>query len=240
MFPVRPASKGMTSTSASHTVVGLYGGRADAEKAVQDLVSEGFSRDSVSVVAPGKVATAKPGTGDTPNIGPIDEVGSGTDAGTGAAIGGFAGFAAGIAALAIPGIGPILAAGPLAAGLMGAGIGAAAGGIAGALKGQGVPDSHAERYSEAVGRGGCVVMVHTTQDHVDHAADVLDRNGAISVDEPAEAATSGEMPARRLTPEAVQAAKLTEGGSLRDRQREQERRVNVFPGITGSGVQNNS
>ena len=241
MFCRLPASKGMTPTTSSHTVVGLYQGRSDAEKAVQDLVSEGFARDTVSVVAPGKTAPSSSSAADTPNIGPVDELGTGTDAGTGAAIGGFAGFVAGIAALALPGIGPILAAGPLAAGIMGAGIGAAAGGIAGALKRHGLPDTEAARYSAAVGRGGCLVMVHTSAQQVDHAADVLERNGAVDVDEPGEhaAATSG-MPARRLTPEAVEAAKLTEGTGVRDRQRERERRVNVFPGVTGGATEINS
>ena len=223
-----------TPTMSSHTVVGLYNDRTTAEKAVQDLVAEGFAHDSVSVVAPG-AAAAKNLSADTPNIGPIEETGSGTDAGTGAAIGGFAGFAAGIAALAIPGIGPILAAGPLAAGIMGAGIGAAAGGIAGALKSHGITDKEASRYSDAVGRGGCLVMVHTNAQHIDHAADVLDRNGAIDVDEPGEQGDTSTMARRRLTPEAIEAAKLTEGTSVRDRQRERERRVSVYPGITGGG-----
>jgi hypothetical protein len=227
----------MTTSTTTHTVVGLYNGRGQAERAVQDLVNEGFSRDDVSVLAPGTVAAS---SADTPNIGPIAELGSDMTAGTGAAIGGFAGFIAGMAALAIPGIGPVLAAGPLAAGIMGAGLGAAAGGIAGALKSHGIPETHAGRYSEAVGRGGCLVMVQTSENRVDHAADVLDRNGAVSVDEPGEHVAGSEMPHRRLTPEAVEAAKLHEGEGVRDRQRAHERRVGIFPGITGSGPNLNS
>lgn len=224
-------------TATTHTIVGLYASRRDAEKAVQDLVDEGFSRDHISIVARDTSAAASEAArGDIANIGPQETIGSGTSAGTGAAVGGIAGFIAGIAALAVPGIGPILAAGPLAAGLMGAGLGVATGGIVGALKSRGIPDEHARRYSAAIGRGSCMVTVDTPAEKVDHAADILDRNGAINVDEPADHVTTGaDISARTVTPEAIEAAKLKPGEGVRDRQREQERRVNVYPGITGGG-----
>jgi hypothetical protein len=216
-------------TTTTHTIVGLYRRRTEAEKAVQDLVTEGFSRDQISVVAPDSPA-APPAS--APHVGPIDTIGSDTKAGAGAAVGGLAGLFAGMAALAIPGIGPVIAAGPLAAGIMGAGIGAAVGGIAGALKQHGIPERHASRYSAAVGKGASLVVVHSDEPRVDHAADVLDRNGALDVDEPYEhVAASGAQ----LTPGAIEAAKLKPGEGLRDRQRESERRVGVYPGITGSG-----
>jgi hypothetical protein len=208
-------------TANYHTVIGLYSNRAEAERAVQELVNEGFSKDTISVVAPG---SAK----DSPHLGPLNEVGSDPGPGGGAAVGGFAGFLAGMAALALPGIGPVLAVGPFAAGLMGAGIGAAAGGIAGALKGHGVPEEHATRYSEAVGKGDCLVMVHSDSGRVVQAVDILDRNRAVSVDE-----DSAET--RATTPEALEAARTKPGESLRDRQRQQERRASVYPGITGGG-----
>jgi hypothetical protein len=139
-----------------------------------------------------------------------------------------------MAVLAIPGIGPVLAAGPLAAGIMGAGLGAAAGGIVGALKSHGVPESHAAAYSSAVKRGGVLVSVHVDEEAVDRAADILDRNGAIDVNDPDENLESGEIH-RKVTPEAVKAARLTPDSSVREKQRERERRVSVYPGITGSG-----
>lgn len=98
-------------------------------------------------------------------------------------IGGFAGLLAGVAIMAIPGIGPILAVGPLAAGLGGAAVGAAAGGLIGAFRDMGVPEEEAHHYHEAVRRGGVVVTVHAADGTADHAAEILDRNGAIDIDE---------------------------------------------------------
>jgi uncharacterized membrane protein len=218
-------------TATTHTIVGLYDSRGDAEDAVQDLV-KGFSRDHISIVA--RDLSAAPPT-EVPNIGPLDEVGSTTTAGTGAAAGGIAGFIVGIAALAIPGIGPIIAAGPLAAGIMGAGIGAATGGIAGALKDRGIPEEHARRYSSALRRGSCLVTVYASEGEVNRAADILERNGAVSIDEPDEQA-GASIGERKLTPEAIEAAKLKPGEGVRDKQRQSERRVDIYPGVTGIPV----
>jgi hypothetical protein len=216
-------------TTTTHTIVGLYGTPSEAKKAVHDLETQGFSHDQISVVAAGSPDAAG---ADAPNLGPLDNIGSDTSSGAGAAVGSLAGFFAGMVALAIPGVGPIIAAGPLAAGLIGAGIGAAAGGIAGALRKHGIPEHHAGRYSEAIGRGACMVVVHADEAEVDRAVNILDREGAIDIHEQYEHAdTAG----RRLTPEAIEAAKLKPGEGVRDRQREHERRVNVYPGFTGSG-----
>jgi hypothetical protein len=208
----------------------LYGRRTEADNAVQTLLTEGFSRDQISVVAPDSAEAALSGT---PKIAPIETLD--TDTGKGAAIGGIAGFVGGLAALAIPGIGPVLAAGPLAAGLMGAGLGAAAGGIAGALKSHGIPEHDAERYSAEVGRGGCLVLVHADIAEADRAAALLDRSGAVQIDERDEKAGSSTSPAPRLTPDAIEAAKLKPGEGVRDRQKLGERRAAVYPGITGGG-----
>src|SRR5687768_15053146 len=105
----------MCMTTSTHTVVGLYGTPSQAKQAVHDLESKGFLRDQISIVAAGSANAAST---DAPNIGPLDNIGSDTASGTGAAVGGLAGFFAGMVALAIPGIGPVIAAGPLAAGLM--------------------------------------------------------------------------------------------------------------------------
>jgi hypothetical protein len=207
----------------------LYDRRSEADAAVQDLVSEGFSRDQISVVSPDSAAGP---AGDTPKIAPLESLD--TDTGTTAAIGGMAGFIGGIAALAIPGIGPVLAVGPLAAGLMGAGIGAAAGGITGALKSHGIPEHHAARYSAAVGRGSCLVVVHAGMTEADRAASVLDRSGAIRIDETDEQVKDSAT-SPRLTADAVEAAKLKPGEGVRDRQKATERRAAVYPGVTGGG-----
>jgi anti-sigma factor RsiW len=86
-------------------------------------------------------------------------------------------------ALAIPGIGPAIAAGPLAAAIVGASVGAAAGGLIGALTSIGVPEEDARRYSEGIRRGGMLVAVHTNDALADLASGVLERNGAQDIDE---------------------------------------------------------
>jgi hypothetical protein len=159
------------------TVIGTFDSWQTAERVVEDLLHSGFRREEVSLIANRELA---------PHIQPLENIGGSgpaVDAAGSAAIGGLAGFVAGIAALAIPGIGPIIAAGPLAAGLIGATVGAAAGGIAGALKNHGVSEEEAEVYSEAVRRGSTLVAVNTTDDKAHHATEILNRHGAIDIDE---------------------------------------------------------
>jgi hypothetical protein len=220
----------MASENTS-TVIGLFESRAAAEKAVGALMSKNYSRESISIVA----GDPRTGAVDIPNLSPVDSPGS-VDAGTGAAMGGLAGFVGGIIALAIPGIGPILAAGPLAAGIMGAGFGAAAGGLIGSLKEHGVPENDAAQISEALRRGRVLITAHTSRERADDAAEIMDDNGALDTEETeAPAYTGSETPIRPLTPEAVEAARLKPGESLFDRERERERprRSRIFPGITG-------
>ena len=223
------------TTATSSTIVGVFRDRAQAERAVDDLVSAGISRDQISVVT----ADSRTAAADTPNLLPSENIGSDMTSGTGAAVGGFFGFVAGIAALAIPGIGPILAVGPLAAGLMGAGLGAAAGGITGALKGRNVPENDAQRFAEAVRAGGILVTVYVPDDRVDEAADLLDRNGAVDVEEGFQAGTATGAPIGRVTEEGVRAARLSDEHSVRAKQKERERKVNIYPGYTGAGDMSN-
>ena len=234
----------MTSAT-THTIVGFFPSREQAESAVSELVREGFSRDQVSIIAGGPHSAASTtGTAhDTPNLGPIPETGSTEDVGEKAAIGGMAGAILGIAALAIPGIGPILAAGPLAMALTGAAAGAATGGLIGVFTNDGIPEDRAHHYSKAITSGNVMVSVHASQDRVDHAAAVLDRSGAVNIDEPAEhidttpdatgVDTSNETP--RSAPLPASAVKFDENTGVRAKQRERERHVDVYPGITGGG-----
>lgn len=220
------------ATASTSTVLGLFESRSAAEQAVSALVSTGFSRDAISVVA-----SDSRSADDTPNIAPVETPGS-FDAGTGAAVGGLAGFIGGVIALAIPGIGPIIAAGPLAAGLMGAGLGAATGGLIGGLKEHGVPEEDASRFVEAVRSGRVLVSAHVPEDRANEAADVMDDHGAIDTDEledvvPTRSSTKTDF--KPLSPEALEAARTKPGESLMERERERERRSQVFPGITGSG-----
>jgi uncharacterized protein (TIGR02271 family) len=96
-------------------------------------------------------------------------------------LGGLGGLLVGLGALAIPGIGPVLAAGPLVSALAGAGIGAATGGLLGALVNAGIPEEHAGYYAEGVRRGGTLVTVQTDDDMAQTAVDILNRFGPVDV-----------------------------------------------------------
>lgn len=173
----------MAIANETATVVGVFNSIQDARNAVRDLESSGFSRDEVSLVA-NKNSTGYDRLSDEDRTEMSDKTSDVvTDAGIGAAIGGVGGLLLSLAGLAIPGIGPVLAAGPIAAALTGAGIGAAGGGLIGALTESGVPKEHANDYSEAVRRGDVLVTVRAGGDRVDRASDILDRNGAVDVDE---------------------------------------------------------
>src|SRR6202022_1780292 len=105
--------------------------------------------------------------------------GAATGAGTGAVIGGTLGLLAGIGALAIPGVGPFIAAGPIMGALAGAGTGGVVGGLVGALVGMGIPEYEAKRYEGLVKNGGILLSVHCdNSDWVKRAKEILERTGA--------------------------------------------------------------
>jgi uncharacterized protein (TIGR02271 family) len=167
----------------SKTVIGLMDNIGEAQDVVKDLVASGIERDDIGFMANEKHAAPE-------RVGKDGDVASGalTGAGTGAAIGGIAGLALSFAPLAIPGIGPILAAGPIAAALTGAGIGAVAGGLIGGLTRLGVSEEDAHYYAEGVRRGGILVTVAADDDdEAEQAVDVLKRHGAVDIDERASA-----------------------------------------------------
>ena len=168
-----------TNTLETKTVVGLFDDLATAHRAADQLETIGVPRTNISVIAgneSGKYTDYTSGAG---------EVGKGVagGAGTGAAIGGGLGLLAGLTALAIPGFGPIIAAGPIAAALTGAGIGAAGGGLIGGLTHSGISEDDAHYYAEGVKRGGALVTVKTNDALADEASDILDAAGAHDVDE---------------------------------------------------------
>src|SRR4028118_747429 len=142
------------------TVIGLFDNRAEAQNVVQELLGEGFRRDDISVMSK-KLEGHDNRQSET--VAYVEEDGEeqikdmAKGAGTGAAIGGLAGLLVSLTALAIPGIGPVLAAGPLAAIIAGAGIGATAGGLISGLTRLGVPGDDANYYAEGGGRGGAAV-----------------------------------------------------------------------------------
>ena len=114
--------------------------------------------------------------------------GTATGATSGAVIGGGLGWLAGIGALAIPGLGPLIAAGPIVAALAGVGAGGAIGGLAGALVGMGIPEYEAKRYEGRVKEGGILLSVHSdNSDWTSKAKDILKRTGADDVSSTGEA-----------------------------------------------------
>jgi uncharacterized protein (TIGR02271 family) len=172
----------------SKTVVGLMDNIGEAQEVVKDLVASGIERDDIGFMANEKQAagTRQQARSDGGRGESDGDVASGAlaGAGTGAAIGGVAGLALSLAPLAIPGIGPILAAGPIAAALTGAGIGAVAGGLIGGLTRLGVPEEEAHYYAEGVRRGGILVTVAADDDReAAQAVTILKRHGAVDIDE---------------------------------------------------------
>jgi uncharacterized membrane protein len=158
----------------SRTIVGLFGDLRQAERAVHALVEAGIDREEVSIVA----RDGARGVAETSDDDPTGAAtGAVAGAGGGAVLGGLAGVLLGLGALAIPGVGPIVAAGPLAAGLTGAGVGAATGGLVGALVSVGVSEDDARHYEEGVRAGGALVIVRkdAASAGVD---DILRANGA--------------------------------------------------------------
>lgn len=170
----------MATTNGSKTIVGVFNSVADAQSAVEELERQGVARDDISIVA-NKNATGYDQLSEADRDKASDVV---ADAGIGAAIGGVGGLLLSAAgAIAIPVIGPVLAAGPIAAALTGAGIGAAAGGLIGALTESGIPEEHAKHYAESVRRGDVLVTVRTDDHLTDRVMDTLDRSRAIDIDE---------------------------------------------------------
>lgn len=171
------------------TVVALFRDAGDARRAIEALHTAGFEKDNVSLLARDEsieVRNAAELSGEADDISAAE--GAGVGAVEGGVIGGLAGFLASLGALAIPGIGPVVAAGTLAATLTGAGIGAATGaatgGIVAALVDTGVPEEEAHVYAEGVKRGGILVMVHPTDPSgVSTAVTILKRANAIDVEE---------------------------------------------------------
>lgn len=205
----------------ARTVVGLFDRFDDAHDVVRELLEIGFDRGNVSLVASdaeGRYAREL-GVDTTPDSDPIitseteleeqdAEEGAKSGAGIGAMLGGVAGFLVGMGAFLIPGIGPILGAGPLIAALAGAGVGAAAGGIIGGLTNAGVMEEDAERYEEGIRRGGVLVLVYADDTNAEQVVDVMNRHNPVDIEERAKSwkdsspsgfNKGGETPALRPT-----------------------------------------
>jgi hypothetical protein len=156
-------------------VFGIYHDRDQAERAVDSLVGNGFRNEDISVLMPENVGT-KDFAHEKHTKAPE---GTATGAGAGAAVGGTLGLLAGIGALAIPGLGPFIAAGPIMGALAGLGTGGVVGGLIGALVGMGIPEYEAKRYEGLVKEGGILLSVHCdNSDWVKRAKNLLEETGA--------------------------------------------------------------
>jgi hypothetical protein len=162
-------------SSKNMAVFGIYPTASQAEHAVDSLMAAGFTNSDISVLLPDDQST-KDFAHHKDTKAP-----EGTTVGVtaGGAIGGAIGVLVGVGALAIPGLGPFIAAGPIMAGLAGLGVGGAVGGLVGALVGMGIPEYEAKRYEGRVKDGGTLLSVHCdTSDEIKRAKDLLRSTGA--------------------------------------------------------------
>lgn len=167
-------------------VFGIYPRYASVETGVQALKDAGFRYTDISVLYPANVGN-KDFAHEKATKAPEGAV---TGASTGAVVGGVLGWLAGIGSLAIPGIGPFIAAGPIIAALAGVGAGGAVGGIAGSLIGLGLPEYEAKRYQGRIKEGGILLSVHSDDaDWTKRAKEILDSTGAQDI------SSTGEAPA---------------------------------------------
>jgi hypothetical protein len=151
-------------------VFGIYATVAAADLATDSLVKAGFSAADVSALLPENLGS-KPIATEKNSKAPE---GAATGAGSGAVLGGTLGLLAGIGALAIPGVGPLIAAGPIMAALAGVGVGGAVGGFTGALIGMGIPEFEAKRYEGRLKKGGILLSVHCdTSDEIKRAKEIM-------------------------------------------------------------------
>jgi hypothetical protein len=181
----------------NRSVFGVYSTRDAADVALTGLRDAGFSGSDVSILLP-------------ENLGPRELVmskeskapeGTATGAGSGAVIGGALGWLVGIGALAIPGLGPFIAAGPIMAALAGIGAGGVVGGFVGGLVGLGIPEYEAKRYEGHLRRGGILLSVHCdTSDEIKVAKEVMERSGAEDVSTTGEASADIKADTRRSKP----------------------------------------
>lgn len=157
---------------------GIYRDRVSAENAVDELRAADFRNTDISVLFPENEGT-KDFAHEKHTKAPE---GTATGATSGAVIGGGLGWLVGIGALAIPGLGPFIAAGPIVAALAGAGAGGVVGGVAGALVGMGIPEYEAKRYEGRIKEGGILLSVHCDDSKwTKRAKDILERTGAQDV-----------------------------------------------------------
>lgn len=177
----------MANTETSlKTIVGLYDQLSQARDAMAELTQAGVQRDSINLVAHasaeeyGRYFDGEGKYQDAPS-GAVSSIATG--AGAGAILGGIGGLVVGLSLIPIPGIGPIIAAGPLASAMAGAGIGAVVGGLIGGLTSIGVDEEHAGYYAEGVRRGGSLLVVKTDSHMQSRVTQILKRHEPVDIEQ---------------------------------------------------------
>jgi hypothetical protein len=171
-------SKGASMAGKNTAAFGIYKDRTSVENAVDALRQAEFRNTDISVLFPENQGT-KDFAHEKHTKAPE---GAAAGVGSGAVVGGTLGWLAGIGALAIPGVGPLIAAGPIVAALAGVGVGGAIGGVAGALIGMGIPEYEAKRYEGRIKEGGILLSVHCDDSKwTKKAKEILEQTGAEDV-----------------------------------------------------------
>jgi uncharacterized protein (TIGR02271 family) len=164
------------------TITAMFDDYQSAANAVTRLKAVGIPEGDISLVGGNESMRTASAPGAIRNTTDTTADEAGTGAAIGAAVGGGAGLLVGLGLLAIPGFGPVVAAGWLASTLLGAGAGAATGGMIGALTGAGIPEDDAHAYAEGIRRGGTLVTVRTEMRLVDKVVDILDDDGTVDME----------------------------------------------------------
>jgi len=166
-------------------VYGLYNDRTQVDSGVHALLTAGFRNEDISVLFPDNEGTKDFGLEKSTKAPEAATAG----VGAGGTLGGALGLLVGLGALAIPGLGPLIAAGPIVSALAGMGAGGAVGGFVGALVGMGIPEYEAKRYDGRVRKGGILLSVHCdNSDWISRAKDILKTSGAEDISSAEEAA----------------------------------------------------
>ena len=173
----------------SKSVFGLVRDEAQACRIIEDLRTAGFSNQDISVLLSDRHSTREFAYEKETKA----PEGATTGGVTGGVLGGVLGWLAGIGTLAIPGVGPFIAAGPIMAALSGSALGMATGGLIGALVGMGIPEYEAKRYEGAVKSGRVLISVHSeNSDETSRAKEILERHGAEDISSASEAGVDDE------------------------------------------------
>lgn len=161
---------------------------SQAEQIIRNLKESDFTSGDISVLMADKNATKDFAVEHNTKA----PEGAAAGAGTGAVVGGTLGWLAGIGALAIPGLGPFIAAGPIMAALSGAAVGGTFGGLTGALIGMGIPELEAKKYEGQLKSGNALISVHADdRDEIDRARDIFQRAGAVDITTTGEVVAAG-------------------------------------------------